>query len=30
VPTNNRNACTDAKKIKDDYCAYFNGEGAVP
>ncbi|XP_025203752.1 protein ALP1-like [Melanaphis sacchari] len=30
VPTNNRNACTDAKKIRDDYCAYFNGEGAVP
>lgn len=30
VPTSNRNACTDAKKIRDDYCAYFNGEGALP
>lgn len=30
VPTNNKNACIDAKKIRDDYCAYFNGEGVVP
>jgi len=29
LPTNNRNACTDTKKIRDDYCAYFNGEGAI-
>lgn len=29
-PTNHRNACTNAKKIRDDYCAYFNEEGAVP
>jgi len=29
-PTYHRNACTNAKKIRDDYCAYFNGEGAVP
>jgi len=29
-PTYHRNACTNAKKIRDDYCAYFNGEGGVP
>ncbi|VVC30111.1 Harbinger transposase-derived nuclease domain [Cinara cedri] len=28
-PTNHRNECTNAKKIRYDYCAYVNGEGAV-
>lgn len=29
-PINHRNESTNAKKIRDDYCTYNNGEGAVP